>query len=90
MAAANAAVGVATAAYYPDLTLSASGGYQGSSLGNLFTVANRFWSIGPSLTGTLLDFGATRASVDQARAAYDAAVAAYRQTVLTGLGEVED
>lgn len=90
MAAANAAVGVATAAYYPDLTLSASGGYQSSTLSNLFSLPNRFWSIGPSLTGTILDFGATRASVEQARHAYDATVATYRQTVLTGLGEVED
>ncbi|WP_213881897.1 efflux transporter outer membrane subunit [Pseudomonas sp. dw_358] len=90
MAAANEAVGVATAAYYPDLTLTASGGFQNSGFGNLFTVPNRFWSIGPSLSGTLLDFGATRAAVDQARAAYDAKVAVYRQTVLTGLGEVED
>ena len=90
MAAANAAVGVATAAYYPDLTLSASGGYQGSTLSNLFSLPNRFWSIGPSLTGNILDFGATKASVDQARHAYDATVATYRQAVLTGLGEVED
>ncbi|MEQ7918676.1 efflux transporter outer membrane subunit [Xanthomonas sp. WHRI 1810A] len=90
MAAANAAVGVATAAYYPDLTLSASGGYQGSTISNLFSLPNRFWSIGPSLTGTILDFGATQASVEQARHAYDATVATYRQTVLTGLGEVED
>jgi NodT family efflux transporter outer membrane factor (OMF) lipoprotein len=90
MAAANAAVGVATAAYYPDLTLSASGGYQGSTISNLFSLPNRFWSIGPSLAGTIIDFGATKASVDQARHAYDATVATYRQTVLTGLGEVED
>ncbi len=90
MAASNAAVGVATAAYYPDLTLSASGGYQGSTISNLFSLPNRFWSIGPSLTGTLLDFGKTKATVEQARAAYDASVATYRQTVLTGLGEVED
>jgi NodT family efflux transporter outer membrane factor (OMF) lipoprotein len=90
MAASNAAVGVATAAYYPDLTLSASGGYQSSTMSNLFSLPNRFWSIGPSLTGTLLDFGKTKATVEQARAAYDASVASYRQTVLTGLGEVED
>ncbi|MFF7709172.1 efflux transporter outer membrane subunit [Pseudomonas sp. NPDC007930] len=90
VAAANAAVGVATAAYYPDLTLSASGGYQGSVFSKLVNVPNRFWSIGPSLAGTLLDFGATRASVEQAQAGYDAQVASYRQTVLSGLGEVED
>lgn len=90
MAAANAAVGVATAAYYPDLTLSASGGYEGSSVSNLFSLPNRFWSIGPSLSGTIFDFGATKAEVEQARHAYDAKVATYRQTVLTALGEVED
>lgn len=90
MAAANAAVGVATAAYYPDLTISASGGYQSSSLNNLFSLPNRFWSIGPSLSGTIFDFGATKASVEQSRHAYDAKVATYRQTVLTALGEVED
>ncbi|MDT3720399.1 efflux transporter outer membrane subunit [Pseudomonas oryzihabitans] len=90
VAAANAAIGVATAAYYPDLTLSASGGYQSSLLGELFKTPSRFWSLGPTLSGTLFDFGATRASVDQARAAYDAKVANYRQTVLTALGEVED
>lgn len=90
MASANAAVGVATAAYYPDLTLSASGGYQGSTISNLFSLPNRFWSIGPSLTGTILDFGATKAAVEQSQHAYDATVATYRQTVLTGLGEVED
>ncbi|KTT25754.1 RND transporter [Pseudomonas oryzihabitans] len=90
VAAANAAIGVATAAYYPDLTLSASGGYQSSLLGELFKTPSRFWSLGPTLSGTLFDFGATRAGVDQARAAYDAKVANYRQTVLTALGEVED
>lgn len=90
VAAANAAIGVATAAYYPDLTLSASGGYQSSLLGELFKTPSRFWSLGPTLSGTLFDFGATRAGVEQARAAYDAKVASYRQTVLTALGEVED
>ena len=90
MAAANAAVGVAVAGYYPDLTLSASGGYESSSTAHLFSAPNRFWSIGPSLSATILDFGATRASVREARAAYDEQVANYRQTVLSALGEVED
>ncbi len=88
--AANAAIGVAKAGYFPDLTLSASGGYQGSNTRKLFTIANRFWSIGPSFSQTLFNFGATGAQVDQARASYDAAVATYRQTVLDALGEVED
>lgn len=90
VAAANAAVGVAIAGYYPDLTLSASAGYSGSSFSNLLTLPNRVWSLGPSLSGTLLDFGATSAKVEQARAAYDADVASYRQTVLTGFEEVEN
>ena len=90
VAAANAAVGVAIAGYYPDLTLSASAGYSGSSFSHLLTLPNRVWSLGPSLSGTLLDFGATSAKVDQARAAYDADVASYRQTVLSGFEEVEN
>lgn len=90
MAAQNAAVGVATAAYYPDLTLSASGGYSGNAIRNLFTLPARVWSLGPSVSETLLDFGATGAKVDQAKATYDAQVASYRQTVLTALQEVED
>ncbi|NQS85890.1 efflux transporter outer membrane subunit [Pantoea allii] len=90
MAASNAAVGVAVAGYYPDLTLSASGGVSASALHNLFALPNRVWSLGPELSGTLLDFGATSASVEQARAAYDASVANYRQTVLTAMQDVED
>ncbi|WP_337011172.1 efflux transporter outer membrane subunit [Pantoea sp. AS142] len=90
MAAANAAVGVAVAGYYPDLTLSASGGTSSSVLHSLFSLPNRVWSLGPELSGTLLDFGATSAQVDQARASWDASVASYRQTVLTAMQEVED
>ncbi|HAS99774.1 MAG TPA: RND transporter, partial [Pantoea agglomerans] len=90
MAAANAAVGVAVAGYYPDLTLSASGGVSSSVLHSLFSLPNRVWSLGPELSGTLLDFGATAAQVDQARAGWDASVATYRQTVLTAMQEVED
>lgn len=90
VAAANAAVGVAQAAYYPDLTLSASGGFQNSVLHNLISMPNRVWSLGPELSGTLLDFGATKAGVEQARAAYDASVASYRQSVLSAFEEVEN
>ena len=90
VAAANAAIGVAQAAYYPDLTLNASGGFQSSVLHNLISLPNRVWSLGPELSGTLLDFGATRAGVEQARAAYDASVAGYRQAVLNGFQEVEN
>ncbi|MEE3660847.1 efflux transporter outer membrane subunit [Brenneria sp. g21c3] len=90
VAAANAAVGVAIAGYYPDLTLSASGGFSSSALHNLISLPNRVWSLGPELSGTLLDFGATSAKVEQARAAYDASVASYRQAVLEGFTEVEN
>ncbi len=90
VAKANAAIGVAIAGYYPDLSLSASSGFQNTSAGKLFTAPYRFWSIGPSFSQTLFDGGSTKAQVDQARAGYDASVAAYRQTVLTALGEVED
>ncbi|WP_413735614.1 efflux transporter outer membrane subunit [Sodalis sp. RH21] len=90
VAAANAAVGVAQAAYYPDLTLSASGGFQSSVLHNLISMPNRVWSLGPELSGTLLDFGATKAGVEQARASYDASVASYRQSVLEAFQEVEN
>lgn len=90
VAAANAAVGVAIAGYFPDLTLSASGGVSSSTLHNLFSLPNRVWSLGPELSGTLLDFGATASQVEQARASYDASVASYRQTVLEALQEVED
>ncbi|WP_213990552.1 efflux transporter outer membrane subunit [Sodalis sp. dw_96] len=90
VAAANAAIGVAQAAYYPDLTLSASGGFQSSVLHNLISMPNRVWSLGPQLSGTLLDFGATKAGVEQAQAAYDASVASYRQSVLDAFQEVEN
>ncbi|MGH8756208.1 MAG: efflux transporter outer membrane subunit, partial [Burkholderiales bacterium] len=90
VAAANAQIGVAIAAYFPSLTLSASGGYQSPSWSNWLTVPSRFWAVGPALAETLFDGGLRRAQTDQARAAYDANVAAYRQTVLTGFKEVED
>jgi NodT family efflux transporter outer membrane factor (OMF) lipoprotein len=90
MAAANAQIGVQTAAYYPNLSLTSQGGLSSSSLGNLFAASSSFWSVGASLAETVLDFGARRARVAQARAAYDQAVANYRQTVLTAFGQVED
>jgi len=90
VAAANAAIGVAIAGYFPDLTLSASGGFSSSTLHNLLSLPNRTWSLGPELSGTVLDFGATSAKVDQARASYDASVASYRQAVLEGFQEVEN
>lgn len=90
MAAANAEIGVARAAYFPTLTLSATAGFQSTTLSNLVSAPNRFWSVGPALAQTLFDGGARRALNDQAVAAYDANVAFYRQTVLTGFKEVED
>jgi NodT family efflux transporter outer membrane factor (OMF) lipoprotein len=90
MAAANAQIGVTEAAYYPSLTLSAAAGFQSSSYSNWLTAPSRFWSLGPALAPTLFDGGLRRAQTDQAIAAYDANVAGYRQTVLTGFKEVED
>ena len=88
--AANAEIGVATAAYFPRLTLSATGGAQSSTLGNLLSLPNRFWSLGPQLAASLFDGGLRRAQVEQASAVHDGTVAAYRQTVLNGFVEVED
>lgn len=90
VAAANAQIGVTKAAYFPDLTLSAFGGFQSSSFANWLTLPNRIWSVGPALAGTLFDAGAKRALNAQAIAAYDASVANYRQTVLTAFQNVED
>jgi NodT family efflux transporter outer membrane factor (OMF) lipoprotein len=90
MAAANAQIGVAESAYFPDLTLSGSFGYVSNVVSGLVQAPNNLWSFGGSATETLLDFGARPAQVRQARAAYDAAVANYRQTVLTAFQQVED
>lgn len=90
MAQANAEIGVAKAAYYPTLSLSAAAGFQSSVLSDLISAPNRFWSVGPALAQTLFDGGARRALSDNAIAAYDGNVAFYRQTVLTGFKEVED
>lgn len=89
-AAANAQIGVAESAWFPDLVLSADGGFRNGSFANWLSAPARFWSLGPSLAMTLFDGGARQAQVDQARAAYDAQAAAYRQSVLTALREVED
>ncbi|MDQ6916805.1 MAG: efflux transporter outer membrane subunit [Pseudomonadota bacterium] len=89
-AAANAQVGVAEAAFFPSLTLSATGGYQSSVLSQLFSLPSRYWSIGAALAQAVFDAGLRRAQTAQAIAAYDETVANYRQTVLTGFQEVED
>jgi NodT family efflux transporter outer membrane factor (OMF) lipoprotein len=90
MASANAQIGVAIGAYYPTVTLSASGGFQGLDLANWLTWPARFWSVGAAVSETLFEGGLRRAQTEQARAAYDATVASYRQTVLSGFQEVED
>jgi NodT family efflux transporter outer membrane factor (OMF) lipoprotein len=90
MKAQNAAVGVAVAAYYPTISLSGSAGFEQSPLHDLFQAANHVWSIGANGTETLLDFGERQAKVQAARAAYDAAVASYRNTVLTAFQDVEN
>jgi len=89
-AAANANIGVARAAYYPSLTLSATGGYSSLTYAQLFDVPSRIWSLGSTLAATLFDGGARNAHNDQAIAAFDAAVATYKQTILGALQEVED
>ena len=90
MAQANAQIGVATSAYYPTLTLSATAGFESNALSTWLTWPNRFWSVGPSLAETLFDAGLRRATVQQYQAAYDQTVATYRQTVLTAFQQVED
>jgi NodT family efflux transporter outer membrane factor (OMF) lipoprotein len=89
-AAASANIGVQTAGYFPNITLSGSGGTQAAQIGSLFTPGSFFWTLGGAAAQTVFDAGATTAKVRQARAAYDQAVANYRQTVLTAFGQVED
>jgi NodT family efflux transporter outer membrane factor (OMF) lipoprotein len=86
----NALIGVAVAAYYPDISLSALFGYVGSPLGSLISVSNRVWSLGAAATETVFDAGLRSAQVRAARATYDQSVATYRQTVLTAFQQVED
>ena len=90
VAQANAQIGIARAAYYPTLTLSASGGFESSSITDWFAWPSRFWSVGPSLAETIFDAGLRKATVEQYRAQYDETVANYRQTVLTAFQQVED
>lgn len=89
-AAANAQIGVAEAAFFPALTLSATGGYQSSVLSQLFSLPSRYWSLGPALAQAIFDAGLRRAQTEQAIATYDQDVANYRQTVLTAFQNVED
>jgi outer membrane protein TolC len=90
VAAANAQIGLAQTAYYPTLTLSGEVGVQSTRITTWLSWPSRFWSVGPALAETLLDFGRRKAQVQGAEAAYDATVAGYRQTVLGAFQEVED
>jgi NodT family efflux transporter outer membrane factor (OMF) lipoprotein len=90
MAAANAQIGVARAAYFPTLTLSAAAGLESDAIATWFTWPSRFFSVGPQLAETLFDAGLRRATLEQYRAAYDQVTASYRQTVLTAFQQVED
>jgi len=90
VAQANAEIGVAKAAYFPAILLSATGGFGNSSLSSWLTWPSRFWSVGPGLAETIFDAGLRRATVQQYRATYDQTVANYQQTVLTAFQQVED
>ena len=90
MAQANAHIGIAQAAYYPTLTLSATGGFGATAIANLLAWPSRFWSVGPTLAETIFDGGLRRAEVQQFRAAYDQTVASYRESVLEAFQQVED
>lgn len=90
VAAANAQIGVAKAAYYPTLVLGASTGVQGTEISNWLELPSRFWSLGPAAAMTLFDGGRRKALNDQAQAAYDGTVSSYRQTVLSAFADVED
>jgi NodT family efflux transporter outer membrane factor (OMF) lipoprotein len=90
MAQANAQIGVAKAAYFPTLTLSASAGLESTQGSSWFTWPSRFWSVGPAIAETIYDGGLRRATMEQYRAQYDQTVANYRNTVLTAFQQVED
>jgi NodT family efflux transporter outer membrane factor (OMF) lipoprotein len=90
VAAANAGIGLARAAYFPNVTLGASAGFAATSLGKLFDWPNRIWSVGPTVAQAIFDGGLRNAQNAQARATYDADVANYRQAVLVAFQSVED
>jgi NodT family efflux transporter outer membrane factor (OMF) lipoprotein len=90
VAAANAQIGVAKSAYYPVISLGASGGFESANIATLLNGPSGLWSIGASALVTVFDVGRRRAFTDEARAAYDSQVATYRESVLTGFQQVED
>jgi NodT family efflux transporter outer membrane factor (OMF) lipoprotein len=89
-AEANEQVGIARAAFFPTLLITAAGGFQGSSIVNWLTWPSRFWALGPTAAQTLFDAGRRRAVSESAAASYDEAVANYRQAVLSAFQQVED
>jgi NodT family efflux transporter outer membrane factor (OMF) lipoprotein len=90
LASANATIGIGYGAFFPSVTLSATGGFQSSQISHWFDWPSRFWSIGPSLSQTLFNGGLYRAALQQYTATYNGDVATYRQTVLTAFQQVED
>jgi NodT family efflux transporter outer membrane factor (OMF) lipoprotein len=90
VAEANEGIGIARAAYFPSVILSASGGFESTRIGNWLTWPSRLWAIGPTAIETIFDGGRRRASSEAARANYDATVATYRETTLTAFQQVED
>ena len=90
VAIANEQIGIAQSAFFPDLVLTATGGFSAGSMVNWFTWPSRFWSVGPTLAETIFDAGRRRAQVQITQAAYEATAANYRQTSLVALQEVED
>jgi NodT family efflux transporter outer membrane factor (OMF) lipoprotein len=90
MAAANAGIGIARAAYFPSLTLNGAGGFQSTSVSNLLSAPSSYWALGPSILLSVFDGGLRRAQVAQARAAFDASAANYRTTALAAFQQVED
>jgi outer membrane protein, multidrug efflux system len=90
VAAANAEIGVARAAYFPRFTLAAAGGFESTQTSNLFSVPSRFWSVGPQVSLPIFEGGRLVAQTAQAKAAYEEQVADYRNTVLTAYQDVED
>jgi NodT family efflux transporter outer membrane factor (OMF) lipoprotein len=90
LAQANAQIGVAKSAYFPDVTLSGTAGFTGLSAADWFTWPSRVWAVGPAIAETVFDAGLRRATVQQYRSQYDAAIASYRQAALTAFQQVED
>jgi outer membrane protein, multidrug efflux system len=90
VAAANAQIGVARAAYFPKFTLAASGGFESTQSSNLFTVPSRYWSVGPQVSLPIFEGGRLLGETDRVKAVYQEQVADYRNTVLTAYQDVED